>query len=107
MTPRAQKRALHWAKLLFFLVLGNTMLAFGVCAFVMPHRFMLGGATGIALFLQNFLPLRLSVLSAILNAGFFLLGLVMIGREFAATTIFSTAFFPLVLAVFEQVPWAT
>ena len=105
MTPDNRSRALHWAKLLFFLMLGNTMLAWGVCAFVVPNRFMLGGATGIALFLKNFVPLRLSVLSAILNAGFFLLGLVMIGREFAATALFSTAFFPLVLAVFEQVPW--
>ena len=71
-------RALRWTKLLFFLVLGNTMLAFGVCAFVVPNRFMLGGSTGIALALQNVVPLRLSVLSAMLNAGFFLLGLVMI-----------------------------
>ncbi len=100
-------RALRWAKLLFFLVLGNTMLAFGVCAFVVPNRFMLGGSTGIALALQNVVPLRLSVLSAMLNAGFFLLGLVMIGREFAATALFSTVFFPLVLGVFEQVPWGT
>ena len=106
MTSVAQKRILRWAKLLFFLVLGNTMLAWGVCAFVVPNHFMLGGSTGIALALQNIVPLRLSVLSAILNAFFFLLGLFLIGREFAATALFSTVFFPLALAAFEPVPWA-
>ena len=106
MTAATHRSALRWAKLLFALVLGNVMLAWGVCAFIVPNRFMLGGSTGIALALQNVVPLRLSVLSAVLNAGFFLLGLVMIGREFAATALFSTVFFPLALAVFEPLPWA-
>ena len=107
MTDESKKDARRWAKLLFFLVIGNVMIAFAVCAFVVPNRFMLGGATGMAIFLRNFLPLRLSVLSALVNGALFLLGLACLGRRFAATALFSTVFFPLVLAVFEPLPWTT
>ena len=45
-------------KLLLFLniLLGNALLAFAICAFVVPNGFMLGGSNGIALFIQDFWP---------------------------------------------------
>ena len=46
-------------KMLFLILLGNAMLAFSVCAFVVPQNFMLGGVTGIGLIVQEFLPVRL------------------------------------------------
>lgn len=86
------------------LLVGNTLLAFAICAFVVPHGFMLGGSNGIALFLHNFIPLPLSVLNAILNVALFLVGLFCVGRSFAATSLISTILYPLIMAVFEQLP---
>jgi uncharacterized membrane-anchored protein YitT (DUF2179 family) len=84
---------------------GNIMLAFGVCAFVVPNGIMLGGSTGIALTVQHFLPwLRLSVISAVINVALFILGLVCLGKKFAATSLLSTLIYPAVLAVFETLP---
>ena len=45
-------------KILIYTLLGNTMLAFAVCAFIVPQDFMLGGTSGIALTAQYFLPIR-------------------------------------------------
>ena len=47
---------------------GNGLLAFAVCAFVVPNGFMLGGSNGIALALHTFIPLPLSLLNAIIVA---------------------------------------
>lgn len=89
------------------IVLGNAMLAFAIRTFVVPNDIMLGGSGGIALFVQQFVPVRLSVLSAVINTILFLLGLVFMGRKFAATSLLSTIIYPLILAVFETLPLDT
>ena len=95
------KRKIH---VLISTVIGNALIAFAICAFVIPNEFMLGGSTGIALTLQILLPLRLSVWSAIINGTLFLLGWVFLGKEFAATSLLSTVLYPAIMAVFELFP---
>jgi uncharacterized membrane-anchored protein YitT (DUF2179 family) len=95
-------------KVLASVLLGNAMIAFAICAFVVPNDIMLGGSGGIALFVQHFIPgLRLSVISAVTNVSLFLLGLIFMGWQFAATSLLSTLIYPLILAVFESLPVAT
>ena len=95
-------------KVLVSVLLGNAMIAFAICAFVVPNDIMLGGSGGIALFVQHFIPgLRLSVISAVTNVSLFLLGLIFMGWQFAATSLLSTLIYPLILAVFESLPVAT
>ena len=94
-------------KVLLTIILGNAMLAFSICAFVIPYDIMLGGSNGIALAIQHFVPIRLSVISACVNASLFLLGLVFLGWKFAATSLASTIIYPLVLAIFELLPLGT
>ncbi len=93
----------------FFLsiLIGNALLAFSVCAFVVPNGIMLGGSNGIALALQQFLPIRLSILSAGVNIALFLLGLLFMGWRFAASCLLSTLLYPAILAVFEFFPLGT
>ena len=89
------------------ILLGNLLLAFAICAFVVPHDFMLGGSNGIALFLQNFIPLPLSVLNGILNVALFLVGLLVMGKDFAVTSLLSTIIYPLIMAALELLPIGT
>lgn len=89
------------------ILIGNILLAFAICAFVVPHGFMMGGTNGIALFLKNFIPLPLSVLNGILNLALFLIGLLCMGKSFAATILLSTVIYPLIMAVFENLPIST
>ena len=87
------------------LLLGNALLALAICGFVVPNDFMLGGAAGIALFVQHFLPeIPLSVLSAVINGILFLLGWIFMGKKFAAASLLSTVLYPMFIAVFERLP---
>lgn len=88
-------------------IIGNSLLAFAICAFAIPNDIMLGGSNGIALFLQQFIPIRLSVLAGAINVALFLLGFLFLGWKFAATSLMSTLIYPLILAVFESLPMGT
>lgn len=95
-------------KILPLVILGNGMLAFAVCAFVVPYGIMLGGSSGVALTLQHFFPqLRLSVITAVTNILLFMLGWVFLGKKFAATSLLSTFIYPIELAICETLPVAT
>ena len=94
-------------KVLLTIILGNVMLAFSICAFVIPYDIMLGGSNGIALAIQHFLPVRLSVISACVNVTLFFMGLIFLGWKFAATSLASTIIYPLMLAICEMLPLGT
>lgn len=98
-----------WEKIKFILtvILGNTLIAFSVCAFVVPNDIMLGGSNGIALLVQQIIPIRLSVIAAVINISLFLLGLGFLGWKFAATSLLSTIIYPIILAFFEFLPLDT
>lgn len=94
---------LRQLKMLFFIVLGNTLLAFAICAFVIPNNFMLGGTTGIGLIVQHWIPVRLSVVSGVVNVLLFTLGWIFLGRKFAMASLLSTVLYPVIMAVFEEI----
>ena len=92
-------------KMIISILLGNALLAFSVCAFVVPNGFMLGGSTGIALVLQHFLPdVPLSVWAAVINGLLFFLGWICLGWKFAGATLLSTVIYPVFMAIFEYLP---
>lgn len=94
----------QYGKKLFFIIIGNMLLAFGIYAFVLPNDFMLGGSTGIALTIQNLIPVRISLISAVINGTLFLLGWRFLGTEFAASSLVSTIVYPIFMAIFEELP---
>ena len=94
-------------KLLIYTLLGNTMLAFAVCAFIVPQDFMLGGSSGIALSVQCFAPIRLSVISAVTNVLLFSLGWAFLGWKFAANSLLSTIVYPIIMGIMEVSPVGT
>lgn len=91
-------------KVLLYTLVGNTMLAFAVCAFIVPQDFMLGGSSGIALTTQYFLPIRLSVITAVTNVSLFCLGWAFMGWKFAANSLLSTIVYPIIMGIMEISP---
>lgn len=88
-------------KILASVVLGNILLAFAICAFVVPNGFMLGGSAGIALAVRHSFPqLPLSLLSAVINGALFIVGWIFLGKRFAMTSLLSTVIYPAIMAVF-------
>lgn len=94
-------------KVLLYTLVGNAMLAFAVCAFIVPQDFMLGGSSGIALTVQCFLPVRLSVISAVSNVSLFCLGWAFLGWKFAANSLLSTIVYPIIMGFMEISPVGT
>lgn len=79
------------------IALGNVIFAFGLAAFLVPNNFLVGGATGIARSVEYFFHVDVSVTVACINVIMFFLGLWLLGKRFAMTTIISTLLFPVLL----------
>ena len=76
---------------------GNIIYACGVAFFILPGGLITGGTTGIALFIQHLFGVPISTFVLCFNAVMFFLGLFILGRKFAATTILSTFVYPIAL----------
>ena len=84
---------------------GNSLLAFLVAAFIIPHDIIMGGTTGIGIVLNRVFPqIEISVFVLILNILLLVLGLVVLGRKFFLTTIVSSVLYPMMLGLFQRIP---
>ena len=68
---------------IIFILLGIISAAFGLKGFLIPNNFIDGGATGIALLIRQLTGARLGVMLILVNIPFLLLGLGVIGKNFA------------------------
>ncbi len=89
------------AKLLSLLLvlLGNTLYALSVKLFLLPANLISCGTTGIALVVNQFTGLSLSVFIFAFNIVMLALGWWVLGRKFALTTVISSLFYPTALEV--------
>ena len=90
-------------KKILMIVLGNLILAFGVAAFMIPHKIIIGGSTGIASCLQHYFHIPLSYTVMLINVVMFIIGYLILGRKFAFTTIVSTFVYPIFLDIFQSI----
>ena len=97
-------RLLRAARKIFLVVAGNAILALGIALFIEPTGIISGGTTGIGLVFQSLFGLPIPVTYGIVNLVCFVLGLVILGWQFAAGTLLSTVLFPFILSAAEQLP---
>ncbi|WP_029409509.1 YitT family protein [Treponema pedis] len=71
----------------FYIVAGVLMIASGIHFFLLPSKLSLGGATGMALVLSNYIPLSTGALLVVVNIVLFALGFLIIGNKFGAKTV--------------------
>ncbi|MET0298374.1 MAG: YitT family protein [Flavitalea sp.] len=86
------------AKDVVFIVAGIMSAGFGLESFLLPSKFIDGGATGISLLLRELTQYPLYLLILIVNLPFVFLGYKQIGKVFAIKTIFAIFGLALVLA---------
>ena len=72
--------------------------------FVLPNQLMTGGTTGLSLIIDHYLDLPISVFVLIFNCIMFLLGALILGIDFALTTLISTFYYPVTLGFFQNMP---
>lgn len=84
--------------------LGNAIVAFGVAVFAVPSNLIVGGATGLSLIIEQFIPINYASIVFCINMVMLVTGFFVLGRKFAAGTILSSFIFPFFLGLFEAIP---
>lgn len=84
---------------------GNTLYALAVTIFILPCGLVTGGSTGIALSVQHWFGVPVEDFVLIFNIITFILGYFALGKAFALSTALSTFFYPLILRVFQNIPF--
>ena len=74
---------------LLFITLGILSATFGLKGFLIPNNFIDGGATGIALLIRQLTGAKLGLMLVLVNIPFLLLGLGVIGKNFAIKATFA------------------
>jgi len=86
---------------ILFLTGGVFAAGFGLKGFLLPNRFIDGGATGISLLLTDLTPLSFSILLILVNTPFIILAFSQVSRLFALRTMISIVGLAIVVAVFN------
>jgi len=84
------------------IMLGNFIYAVGIVFFIMPSGLITGGTTGIAIAVNHYTKLPISSIVLAFNIIMFVIGLFVLGKKFALTTLISTLFFPFSLEVLQK-----
>ena len=66
-----------------YIILGIAAASFGLESFLLPNKFIDGGATGVALLISDLTPLSFSLVLVVINIPFIILGIKLISKEFA------------------------
>jgi uncharacterized membrane-anchored protein YitT (DUF2179 family) len=93
-------RIIVWTFLqdIFLIALGIGSAAFGLESFLIPNKFIDGGATGISLLLAELTDVHLSVIIVIVNIPFLILGLNVIGKQFTIKATLAIIALAIVIA---------
>ena len=84
-------------------IVGNMTFSLAIKLFLLPGGFITGGTTGIALTVTYFFDINMSLFILIFNIIMLLIGLVLLGKQFAVTTIISSFTYPLALEFYNRV----
>ncbi len=104
--PEFSLKRFYWKDYLT-IFLGTFMYALGVTQFIMPHHFVVGGLTGVAVLFNYAFGLPVSLLVLIMNGILLLVAFRILGSEFLIKTIVGVASLSFFIAMFESFHWQT
>lgn len=87
---------------ILFVVLGNFIYALSVKFFLLPAGLITGGTNGIALVLQHYWDVPISLFVLLFNIVMLCVGWLVLGRAFAMTTVASSILYPLFLELLDR-----
>jgi len=83
--------------------LGVFLTALGLVIFLIPNNIAAGGASGLAIVLNKFLPISVGIWMYIINATLFLTAFLIIGFDFSFKTIYCTFLLNFFIDLFDRV----
>ena len=86
----------------FILVtVGTAIVAAAVFLFMLPSNLAVGSVSALAMVINNFIPLPVSLITLFFNIVLLILGYWIIGKDFALKTVYATIMLPAFLWIFE------
>lgn len=83
-------------------IVGNILYTLAIKLFLLPANLMSCGTTGIALVVNHFLNIPMTAFIFVFNVAMLALGWLVLGRQFAMTTILSSVLYPLFLEILNR-----
>lgn len=78
------------------------IISLAVFFFLMPSHLSVGSISGLAIVLNNFIPLSVSAMTMIMNVALLIVGFILLGKEFGAKTVYTSILLPACLGVLEK-----
>lgn len=94
---RLQVELSHTISEYAYIIIGVFSAGFGLKGFLLPNKFIDGGATGISLLLENVTSLKLGILLVLVNIPFIILASKTISLKFALRSIVAISFLAFVV----------
>ena len=85
------------------IILGNFVVACSVSFFILPNNILTGGVAGVAVALHPVLPIDIVLMIDALTIGLFILGALLLGKQFAMKSVISTIVYPIFVTGLSQV----
>ena len=95
------RKVLYFVKEYFIITFGAFLAGAAIYFFMMPYNLVIGSGTALAMVINNFIPLPVSVIALVLNIIFLTLGFILIGPEFGAKTVYTSIMVPVSIGIFE------
>ena len=102
MSKQKQPTALAVAQEAAILTVAVAIIAAAVYFFLVPSHASVSSISGLGIVLSNFVPLPLSAITMILNVVLLIIGFFTCGREFGATTGYTSILLPVFIGLFER-----
>ncbi|MCR5715320.1 MAG: YitT family protein [Lachnospiraceae bacterium] len=96
-----KKDTLELIKSILYITAGAIIAAFAVEEFLAPNKIFDGGVVGVSMILSHFLPVKLGILTFIVNIPFLLYALKHIGHAFLAKAVYAMLLFSIFVGIFE------
>lgn len=97
------KKYLNALKEFVMITTGTAIVAAAVFFFLIPSHVSVGSISGLAIVLQNYIHLPVSVITMILNVVLLILGFLLIGKEFGTKTVYTSVLLPALIGLLEKI----
>ncbi|WP_353094151.1 YitT family protein [Tissierella praeacuta] len=85
------------------ITIGMTMVALGLYFFLMPEKLAIGGANGLAIVINNWIPLSIGSIMIIINIFLFVIGFLVVGTSFGFKTIYASIGTSVIVSLLEKI----
>ncbi len=100
-----KKQVLRFIRYVLIVVCGNALAAASSAFLIIPNDFVMGGTTGVGIFVRNLVGKEWAVTLTVYvaNVALFILGAFLLGKKFALATLAGTLLYPAFLSLWQFV----